>query len=88
VLGHVHRAPAGQPGPAVVTLFGGSITPKQETLRARVAIEADLAQELRDTPEAFYVNYHSTAFPGGFIRAQLGTDYPGPSPPMTSPGPC
>jgi hypothetical protein len=88
VAGHIHRAPAGEPGPVVVALFGGSITPKQETLRARVALEADLAQELRDTPEAFYVNYHSTAFPGGFIRAQLGTDYPDPSPPTTSPGPC
>jgi hypothetical protein len=88
VAGHIHRAPVGENGPVVVPLFSGSITPRKERLRARALLPADLAQELRETPEAFYVNYHSTAFPGGFIRAQLGTDYPEPSPPSVPPNPC
>ena len=88
VAGHIHLAPAGENGPVVVPLFSGSITPKRERLLARVQLTPDLAQALRDSPEAYYVNYHSTQFPGGFIRAQLGTDYPDPSPPALSPGPC
>lgn len=88
VAGHIHLAPVGVTGPVVVPLFSGSITPKRETLRARTQLAPDLAQALRDNPDAYYVNYHSTAFPGGFIRAQLGTDYPDPSPPAVPPGPC
>jgi hypothetical protein len=88
VAGHIHLAPVGVAGPVVVPLYSGSITPKRETLRARVVLAPDVAQALRDDPDAYYVNYHSTAFPGGFIRAQLGTDYPDPSPPAVPPGPC
>lgn len=88
VAGHIHRAPIGEAGPVVIPLFSGSITPKRETLRAHAQLHRELAQQLRNSPESFYVNYHSTQFPGGFIRAQLGTDYPPPSPPATSPGPC
>ncbi len=81
VAGHIHRGVAGVNGPVVVPLFRGSLTVPLESFRARAQLTPVLAQELRDTPEAFYVNYHSTANPGGFIRAQLGTDYPAPNPP-------
>ncbi|HET7049364.1 MAG TPA: CHRD domain-containing protein [Solirubrobacteraceae bacterium] len=75
VAGHIHQAPVGVPGPIVVPLFvapspptsarhikqSGTATPNPGTTGA------DLCQD----PSAYYVNYHTTAFPGGAIRGQL-----------------
>jgi CHRD domain len=75
VAGHIHQAPVGVPGSIVVPLFvapspptsarhikqSGTATPNPGTSGA------DLCQN----PSAYYVNYHTTAFPGGAIRGQL-----------------
>jgi hypothetical protein len=75
VAGHIHQAPAGVAGPIVVPLFvapapptsarhikqSGTATPNAGTTGA------DLCQNAG----AYYVNYHTTAFPGGAIRGQL-----------------
>jgi hypothetical protein len=75
VAGHIHRALVGVAGPVVVPLFvspspptsarhikqGGVATPNAGTTGA----------ELCRTPSAYYVNYHTTAFPDGAIRGQL-----------------
>ena len=75
VAGHIHQAPVGVAGSIVVPLFvaptpvtsarhikqSGMATPNPGTTGA--ALCAD--------PAAYYVNYHTTAFPGGAIRGQL-----------------
>jgi hypothetical protein len=75
VMGHIHQAQVGVAGPIVVPLFvppapatsarhikqRGTATPNAGTTGA------NLCQD----PSAYYVNYHTTAFPLGAIRGQL-----------------
>jgi hypothetical protein len=65
--GHIHKAPAGEPGDVFVTLFGS------EGPGAK-CVDATKAQikEIRRNPEMFYVNVHTATYPGGAVRGQLG----------------
>ena len=78
---HIHRGNAGSNGPVVIgtTISGGNpvvdATGRGEILRpvevaagsANVAVLEDLLQN----PAGFYINLHSTVYPGGVLRAQL-----------------
>src|SRR5437763_10127186 len=74
IAGHIHKGPpVGVPGPIVVPLFvapspptsarhikqSGTATPDPGTTGA----------ELCQNPSAYYVDYHTTAFPGAVIAA-------------------
>ena len=74
-MGHIHQGAVGVAGPVVVPLFvppapatsarhikqKGTATPNAGTTGAQIC----------QNPTGYYVNYHTTAFPGGAIRGQL-----------------
>ena len=63
---HIHRAPAGSPGPVVI-----GFNPAVNGLSGCVSADPDLIKTIRQNPEGFYVNVHTAEFPAGAVRGQL-----------------
>ncbi|MCC7209641.1 MAG: CHRD domain-containing protein [Anaerolineae bacterium] len=61
---HIHSAPAGVNGPVVVD-FSGQLN------GCTTGVNADLIKAIRQNPENYYVNVHTTAHRAGAIRGQL-----------------
>lgn len=64
---HIHRAPAGQAGPVVVTLSA----PTEGMSSGCADVDSELVMEIQQYPEMFYVNVHNAAYPAGEVRGQL-----------------
>ena len=69
---HIHVGVAGTAGDVVVDLdpFGADITGNMAS--HCVVTSAETAAAIIATPSDYYVNVHTTAFPGGAVRGQLG----------------
>jgi len=70
VAAHIHLAPAGVPGGVVVPLFSGAFE-GSDMLRGCMPANG-LAGAILANPAAYYANIHSTVYPAGAVRAQLG----------------
>jgi hypothetical protein len=70
VAAHIHNGVAGVPAGIVVPLFAGELGGTDMT---RGCVDGmGWTDDINANPAGFYVNVHSTVFPAGAIRAQLG----------------
>ena len=67
ILAHIHQGVVGTNGSVVVD-FNEPVN----GLSGCVHADADLIKDIRQNPGDFYVNVHTTMFPMGEVRGQLG----------------
>jgi hypothetical protein len=70
VMAHIHKGAKGQAGAVVVPLF--TAAPGKHS--GCKTVTSSLAKDIVKHYEDYYVNIHTTAFPGGAIRGQLSDD--------------
>ena len=69
IAAHIHIAPVTDPGPVVIPLTAPDAT---GTSSGCTTVDMALAKAIAKNPAAYYVNVHTTDFPAGALRAQLG----------------
>jgi hypothetical protein len=66
---HIHVGSADVAGPVVVALVPPDAT---GTSSACVPADRELVREILRNPDAYYVNVHTSEYPAGAVRGQLG----------------
>jgi hypothetical protein len=64
---HIHKAPAGQPGPVVVPLSPPTSGSSSGCTTASPTLIADIIEN----SDRYYVNVHNDEYPAGAVRGQL-----------------
>ena len=67
ILAHIHQGTAGVNGPVVVDFME-----PVNGLNGCVSADPTLIKQIRQNPADYYVNVHTTMFPAGEVRGQLG----------------
>ena len=70
IASHIHEAAAGIRGGIVIFLSAPDGTGQASGCRSEV--DPDVIERLLTNPAGFYVNVHTTVYPAGAIRGQLG----------------
>src|SRR5215212_11978021 len=68
---HIHKSAFGTNGNIVLNFISGGANFEGGKLTGTYGVPPDLAADLIANPSAYYVNVHTTQFPGGAIRGQL-----------------
>lgn len=71
IMAHIHEAEAGTNGPIRVVLTPPAKGNPGTSAGCVGGIGAGLLTRIRNTPNQFYVNVHTGAFPAGAVRGQL-----------------
>lgn len=65
---HIHNAPTGAAGAVVVPL---PVPNSEGRIDECITVENSLLKAIKDNPQDYYVNVHTSAYPEGAIRGQL-----------------
>jgi hypothetical protein len=65
---HIHVGVFGVAGPVVVALS----PPEDGSSTGCTSVDPELIKQIRQNPEVYYVNIHTSDFPSGALRGQLG----------------
>lgn len=80
IAAHIHRGGAGTAGPIIFGFFNppaSSVVINKGCRMAASAAELAVLPQIAANPGGFYVNVHTTIFPGGAGRGQLSTELDG-----------
>jgi hypothetical protein len=66
---HIHEAPVGVAGDVLVTLSPPDATGVSSGC---TSVSREIAKDIAKEPAEYYVNVHTTDFPAGALRGQLG----------------